>query len=252
MLVVFQPRFLYYPQREMVMTPQDAGLAYEAVTFEAADGVRLYGWFVSAEASRGVVLFCHGNAGNISHRLDSLRLFHSLGLSTFIFDYRGYGQSEGTPTEQGTYLDVEAAWNYLVQKGQVDPTEIVVFGRSLGGAVAAWLAGKHAPRALIIESTFTSVPDIGAELYPYLPVKLLSALRYNTLEYLRRVSCPVLVVHSADDEMISFTHGQRLFEAANEPKELLEITGSHNEGFLSSTMSYEEGLKAFISRYVAN
>lgn len=251
-LRVTQSRFVYFPQAEMTATPQDVGLPYEAVDLKAADGPRLLGWFVPAQPPRGVVLFCHGNAGNISHRLDSILLFHRLGLSTFIFDYRGYGQSEGKPTEQGTYLDAEAAWGYLVQTRQVAPTEIILFGRSLGGAVAAWLAQGRAPKALIVESTFTSVPDIAAELYPFLPARLLSTFDYSTADYLRQVSCPVLVVHSRGDEMIAFSHGERLFRAANEPKEFLEIRGTHNEGFLTSGRLYEEGLDSFISRYAAD
>ncbi len=212
--------------------------------------MKLSGWFVPAERSRGVILFCHGNAGNISHRLESVQVFHRLGLSTFVFDYRGYGQSEGKPTEQGTYLDAEAAWRHLVQKQQVDPTEIIIFGRSLGGAIAAWLARDHPPKALIIESTFTSVRDIGAELYPYLPVRLLSRFDYNAMDYLRQVNCPVLIVHSRDDEIIPFSHGRRLLETANEPKEILEITGTHNEGFMTSAKRYEDGLDSFISAHV--
>ena len=194
-----------------------------------------------------MVLFCHGNAGNMSHRLESIRVFHRLGLSTLIFDYRGYGQSEGKPTEQGTYLDAEAAWRYLVQRQEVDPAEVFVFGRSLGGAIAAWLARGHTPKALIMESTFTSVPDIAAHLYPYLPVRLLSRFHYNAVDYVRQVNCPVLIVHSRDDEMIPFSHGRRLFETANEPKEFLEIRGSHNEGFMTSADRYEEGLASFLS-----
>ena len=249
-LMVFQSHFIYFPEREITVTPAEIGLSYEAVCFEAADGVKLSGWFVPAERSRGVILFCHGNAGNISHRLESVQAFHRLGLSTFIFDYRGYGQSEGKPTEQGTYLDAEAAWRYLVQKQQVDPTEIIIFGRSLGGAIAAWLARDHTPKALIIESTFTSVRDIGAEQYPYLPVRLLSRFDYNAMDYLRQVNCPVLIVHSRDDEMVSFSHGRRLFEAVNEPKEFLEITGTHNEGFMTSAKRYEDGVDSFISAHV--
>ena len=172
MVFVSQSRLVYYPQRGIIATPGQIGLSYDAVTFEAADGVRLSGWFVPAEAPRGVILFCHGNAGNISHRLESIRVFHRLGLSTFIFDYRGYGQSEGRPTEQGTYLDAEAAWRYLVQERRVAPTEIIVFGRSLGGAIAAWLAQDHTPRALIVESTFTSVRDMASHLYPFLPAEM--------------------------------------------------------------------------------
>lgn len=249
-LMVFQSHFIYFPEREITVTPAEIGLSYEAVCFEAADGVKLSGWFVPAERSRGVILFCHGNAGNISHRLESVQVFYRLGLSTFIFDYRGYGQSEGKLTEQGTYLDAEAAWRYLVQKQQVDPTEIIIFGRSLGGAIAAWLARDHPPKALIIESTFTSVRDIGAELYPYLPVRLLSRFDYNAMDYLRQVNCPVLIVHSRDDEIIPFSHGRRLFETANEPKEFLEITGTHNEGFMTSAKRYEDGLDSFISAHV--
>ena len=249
LLALFQSRFVYFPLRGIMATPAAIGLSYETVHFEAADGVRLSGWFVPAESSRGVLLFCHGNAGNISHRLESIDVFHRLGLSTFIFDYRGYGQSQGKPTERGTYLDAEAAWRYLVEKRGVDPTEIVFFGRSLGGAVAAWLAREHTPPALIVESTFTSVPDLAAQLYPFLPVRWLSRFDYSTVEYLRQVHCPVLVVHSRDDEMISIRHGRGLFAAANEPKEFLEITGSHNEGFMTSAARYEDGLDSFLSRH---
>jgi len=246
LLFFFQPRFVYFPTRPIAMTPAAIGLPFEAVRFQASDGVELSGWFVPAEGSRGVVLFCHGNAGNISHRLDTLEILHRLGLGTFIFDYRGYGQSEGRPTEQGTYLDAEAAYRYLVQQRAVDPGEIIIFGRSLGGAVAAWLAQEHTPQALIMESTFTSVPDLAAHLYPYLPVRYLSRFRYNTADNLSRVSCPILIVHSRDDEMIPFSHGRRLFETASEPKEFLEIRGSHNEGFMISADRYEEGLASFL------
>ena len=144
-LATFQSHLLYFPYRTLSQTPAAVGLAYEDVSFQAADGVVLSGWFVPSQRARGVLLFCHGNAGNMSHRLDSLQIFHRLGLSTFIFDYRGYGRSEGQPTEQGTYLDAEAAWTYLVHTRQLAPTEIIVFGRSLGGAIAAWLA--HTPSA---------------------------------------------------------------------------------------------------------
>lgn len=249
MVLIFflQPRFIYFPEKEIYETPDRAGLSYEAVSFEAADGVKLSGWFVPAERPRGVVLFCHGNAGNITHRLASILVFHRLGLSTFIFDYRGYGASEGKPGEKGTYLDAEAAWRYLTEKRNLPPTEIIIFGRSLGGAIATRLAQDHKPKALIIESTFTSVPDIAANLYPFLPVRLLSRFDYNAREYIKQVDCPVLVIHSTGDDIIPFAHGRRLFEAAKEPKQFLEITGTHNDGFVTSGTRYEEGLNAFIS-----
>ena len=248
-LMIFQSHLIYFPQREITVTPNEIGLSYEAVYFKAADGVTLSGWFVPAESSRGVILFCHGNAGNISHRLESIQVFHRLGLSTFIFDYRGYGQSEGRPTEQGTYLDAEAAWHYLVRERQMFPTEIIIFGRSLGGSIAAWLAQDHTSKALIIESTFTSIRDVAAELYPYLPVRWLCRFNYNATDYLHQVNCPVLIVHSRDDEMISFSHGRRLFETANGPKEFLEIIGTHNEGFMTSAERYEDGLESFVSKH---
>jgi fermentation-respiration switch protein FrsA (DUF1100 family) len=248
-LIVFlaQSRMLYFPLRDIETTPRSAGFEYEEIFFEASDGIKLNGWFVPAVNPSGILLFCHGNAGNISHRMDSIRIFRSLGLSTFIFDYRGYGKSGGRPTEKGTYLDAEAAWQYLVEKRGSRPAEIVLFGRSIGGAVAAWLARNHDPRALIMESAFLSVPDIASDLYPFLPVRYLTRFKYNTQEYVRGVRCPVLVVHSREDEIIPFSHGLRLFESASAPKEFLEIRGDHNYGFLLSGKEYEDGLARFLA-----
>jgi len=249
-LFIFQSHYVYYPERVLLADPGSIGLDFESVDFETADGAKLSGWFIPGDSTRGVILFCHGNAGNISHRLESIQIFHQLGLDVFIFDYRGYGQSEGKPTEQGTYQDAEAAWQYLVETRQVEPSQVVVFGRSLGGAVASWLAQSHRPRALILESTFTSVPNIAATLYPYLPVRFLSRFQYATAEYLVRIECPVLIVHSRNDEIMPFSHGRQLFEMAKEPKEFLEISGTHNEGFITSGKHYEQGLDAFILEHV--
>ena len=250
LLIIFQSRFIYFPGREIIITPDEIGLSYENVYFESIDGVRLSAWFIPAKKSRGVILFCHGNAGNISHRLDSIQIFHNLGFNVFIFDYRGYGLSEGKPTEQGTYFDAEAAWQYLIEKRHITPVDIIIFGRSLGGVVATWLTKRYRPGTLIIESTFISIPDMAAKLYPFLPVRLISRFNYNALDYIQQVRCPVLVVHSRDDEIIPFSHGQRLFKTANEPKQLLEITGTHNEGFTSSGKLYIDGLNSFISKYI--
>ena len=200
-LFIFQSQYIYFPERTLSADPSSIGLHFESVSFETVDGVKLSGWFIPSESAKGVILFCHGNAGNISHRLESIQIFNRFGLDIFIFDYRGYGQSQGKPSEQGTYKDAEAAWRYLIEERQVLPNEIIVFGRSLGAAVASWLAQSHTPGALILESTFTSLADIAATLYPYLPVRLLLRFEYNTAEYLGRVDCPVLIVHSHDDEM---------------------------------------------------
>lgn len=245
----FQGRMVYYPIRKISYFPSDIGLSYREVILKTSDGVRICGWLIGDDRDRDVVLFCHGNAGNISHRLDTFAIFHRLGLNTFIFDYRGYGGSGGKPTEAGTYLDVEAAWQYLVEKEQIPPERIILFGRSLGGAAAAHLAAKAKvkAKALILESTFTSVPDLGADLYPFLPVRLLSRFQYNTGALLPGITLPVLVIHSPADEMIPFSHGRALYEAANKPKKFLEISGSHNEGFLSPGGIYIDGLKKFLN-----
>jgi len=249
LLFLLQSRILHIPNvpgRELVTTPAAAGLVYQEVFLVTADNVRLHGWFVPAAQNSRTVLFFHGNAGNISHRLESLQIFHRLGLATLIIDYRGYGRSEGSPSEAGLYRDAEAALRYLTERRGIPAQDIVVFGRSLGGAVAAWLAAHHALGALIVESSFTSVPERAAELYPWLPVRVLSRLNYDTQAYLQKVTCPVLIIHSPDDEIIPFQHGQRLLEAAREPKQWLVISGDHNSGFLHSGKHYENGIRNFL------
>lgn len=249
----YQNRLLFLPNipsRNVERSPSAVGLAYEPVDLVTSDNIHLDGWFISAPEKRGVILFCHGNAGNISHRFDSLLLFHKLGFSTLIFDYRGYGRSEGRPTEAGTYLDAEAAWGYLTEDRSMAPSHIILFGRSLGAAVAVHQAAVYTPGALIFESCFTSGPDMAAELYPFLPVRWLSRLDYNVQQQLQEVSCPVLVMHSRDDEIIPFRHGLALYEAANEPKQFLELLGGHNDGFLLAGRTYTQGLDEFLSAWI--
>ncbi|UCD66573.1 MAG: alpha/beta hydrolase [Deltaproteobacteria bacterium] len=248
-LFLMQAKLLYYPNipsRKLTASPKDIGLEYESVSITASDGVTIHGWFVPAKEERGTVLFFHGNAGNISHRLDSLKIFHDLGLSSFIIDYRGYGRSQGSISEQGTYFDAESAWSYLTEKRNIPAQEIIVFGRSLGGAIAAFVASSKNPGALILESSFTSVPDMAARLYPIFPVRLLSRFQYNTKKMLQSVSSPVLIIHSPDDEIIPFENGQMLYESARAPKSMLTIHGGHNEGFLVSGSMYRDGIENFI------
>jgi len=249
-LYLKQDGMLYFPERALRTTPESAGLLYEDVILKTDDGIKIAAWYVPADNEQGVLLFCHGNAGNISHRLDSLRIFHGMNLSVLIFDYRGYGNSEGKPSENGTYLDAEAAWDYLVRVKQKPPERIVLFGRSLGAAVAAEIAQRKDPGALILESAFTSAPDIGQALYPFFPVRLLSKYRYATVEKITDLPCPKLIIHSPEDEIIPFRFGQRVFERASQPKEFLAIRGGHNEGFLMSGNIYTEGIRAFLERYM--
>ncbi len=250
-LYLLQPQMLYVPRRQLTIDPGDAGMAFEDVEMAAADGVRLHGWWVPAEGtSRGTVVFCHGNAGNISNRVGSVQVFHELRLDVLIFDYRGYGRSAGSPTEKGTYLDAEAAWDYVTRTRKVPPERIVVFGRSLGGAVAAHLAKERNPRALVLEATFTSVAEVGAAHYPCLPVRLLARFDYAAAEYVKEAKCPVLVIHSPDDEIVPFELGKKVFEAAPGPKKFLEIRGSHNDGWAESGKDYVKGLEAFLSKHL--
>ncbi|MCP5102628.1 MAG: alpha/beta hydrolase [bacterium] len=249
-LFFYQEKMLYFPMKGFSQYPSEIGLPYREVTLKTADGVDIHGWLVGdrEKGERDVVLFCHGNAGNISHRLDSLAVFDRLGLNVFIFDYRGYGRSRGKPSEEGTYRDVEAAWRFLTEEEKISPERVILFGRSLGGGVAAYLAagagGKA--KALILESTFTSIPDLAAKMYPIFPVRLLSRVDYNTLGRLAGIHMPVLVVHSPGDEIIPFSHGKALFEAANESRQFLKISGSHNEGVWQSQRTYFAGLYKFL------
>ena len=247
-LLFGQSRIIYHPTREIVATPASAGLAYEDVSLRTNDGLRLAAWYVPATDARGTILFCHGNARNISDRLSSIAVFHRLGYSVLIFDYRGYGRSEGRPTEEGTYRDADAAWDHLVRERGASPRTIVVFGRSLGGAVAAHLADTRPVRALILESTFTTAPDLAADLFPWLPARALTTFDYATLYRVDRIRCPKLIVHSPDDDLIPFEHGRHLFAAAAEPKRFLEITGPHCDGFLRSGTRYTSGLADFLAR----
>ena len=250
-LVYFrQSSLVYYPSvasASLLATPQHIGLAFEDVELVSDDGIRLHGWFVPADEARATLLFFHGNAGNISHRLDSIAIFNRMKLDVFIVDYRGYGLSDGWPSESGTYRDAEAAWTYLVETREIDTERIIVFGRSLGASIAAWLASRQKPAALILESGFSSVPSMARRLYPYLPVEWLSKFRYDTREYVANVACPVLVVHSRDDEIVPYDEGRLVFDAAPANRQFLELRGGHNNGFLVTGKTYSDGLDRFIA-----
>ena len=250
-----QGSMVFFPSKEIEATPRDIGLAYEDITLSTEDRKNISAWFVPSGKERGVVLFCHGNAGNISHRLDSIRIFHDLGLSVLIFDYRGYGRSEGSPTEKGTYLDAEAAWAYLVNARKVRPEKVILFGRSLGAGVAAEMALRHRAAGLIMESAFMSVPSLGSKFFPYLPgylIRLISRFHYSNIDKISTIGVPKLIIHSPQDEIIPFEHGVSLFEKATAPKEFLRITGGHNEGFMLSGRTYIDGLDRFVASSVVS
>lgn len=249
-MFAFQSRLIFLPNvpsRALGPGPDSIGLDFESVQFTTDDGVKLHGWYVPAEEPRGVVLFFHGNAGNISHRLETIWILNQLTLSTLIFDYRGYGQSEGTTDEEGTYRDGQAGWRYLTEERGIAANDIVIFGRSLGAAIAAHTAKQNAPGAVILESAFTSAPDMAAYLYPWLPARQLARIRYPTDAYVQDIKSPLLVIHSPDDELIPFRQGQEIFALASRPKQFLQIRGSHNDGFLLTGQRYTDGLDAFLT-----
>ena len=270
LLLLTQPKLLYRPIREVSLTPADLSLEYEEIAFQSPDGVRLTGWYIPAQdrgqttegggqttedgrrriapssvlrrpSSEVTVLVCHGNGGNIAHLLGNLGLLSHLGLNCFAFDYRGYGNSNGRPTEAGMYLDAQAAYDWLTRAKGIPPGQIVLLGRSLGASVAAHLAGRVRVAGLVAESAFTSYLDMATRFYPYLPVRLFRRFlfRYDTLAYIKDVRCPVMVFHSQDDELVPFVFATRLFEAANEPKQFVELLGNHNDGFLLSGHVYK-------------
>lgn len=248
-LYMLQSRLAHHPNtmgRDLVAKPASIGLSYEEISLLTYDGVRLHGWYLPATPSRGVLLFCHGNAGNISHRLYTLHLFHGLGLSTLIFDYRGYGLSEGSPTDEGLHWDAQAALRYLLVERRFSADRIILFGRSLGGAIAAQLAKEQPVAALILDSTFTSAADLAADLYPWLPARWLTRLRYDTLAALRASHAPTLILHSREDELINLEHGQRLYQAACAPKSYAELRGPHGEAHLADKNRYYQALAGFV------
>lgn len=245
-LKYFERKNVYFPTPTIEATPKDIGLDYEDVFFKTKDGVTLNGWFIPANKKHPVLLFCHGNGGNISHRLESIAAFHKIGLNVFIFDYRGYGRSSGKVSEKGTYLDAIAAHNYIMSREDVG--NIIVFGRSLGGPIAIDLATKVKLSALICESSFTSIMDMAKEIFKVrIPARFLS-YKYDALSKIKDVEPPKLIIHSENDEIIPFEHSKRLFEASKPPKEFYKLRGNHNQGFLIAGDEYLETIKTFIAK----
>lgn len=251
MLRWFEQHQVYFPSTRIDWTPATFGWPFEDVTLTASDGVRLNGWFIPAKTNAAhaddVILLLHGNGGNISHRVDLYGLFQQMGLNVFALDYRGYGRSAGRPSEAGTGLDAEAAHHWLTQKGFA-ANHIIAFGESLGGGVAAELAVRQPLGGLVLQSTFTSIPDIGAELFPWLPVRWLSTIKYDTHAKLPRLHVPVLILHSRGDTLIRFQHAEKNFAAANEPKLFCEILHDHNDPLATreGQEKFREGLERFL------
>ncbi len=245
----FEKSSLYFPIKKLDGTPADIGLEYEDVNIVASDGVKIHGWFIPAEYSprypRINILFSHGNGGNISHRFAKLQMLHKLGFDTLIYDYRGYGKSEGSPDEDGIYLDIEAVYDHLLNNRQVNPKNIILFGESLGSAVSADLALKREVGGIVIEEGFTSVKDVANHYFPFIP-NFIYKSKYDTSKKLKKVAVPKLMFHSVDDEIIPYGMGKRLFDAAAEPKQFIELKGGHNDAFMVSQDKFMKGIDEFV------
>ena len=241
-----QPSMIFFPQKELDETPAAWGLEYEEISLLTADNVKLHGWYLPDPGSRKALLFFHGNAGNISHRGSSVEIFHRLGMNILIFDYRGFGTSQGEPDESGLYEDARAAWRFLQEEKGFDSKDIILFGRSLGGAVASKLASEVHPAGLILESSFSSARDMADAIMPLISRVVFLRFNLNTLNIIDRIRCPLLVLHGPQDEVIPFRQGEKIFKAAREPKTFVTLQGGHNGGYLLSQPAYEQALEAFI------
>ena len=245
-----QASFIYFPERGYDATPASVGLPYEDVRLKARDGVSIAAWWVHAQKPRGAVVLAHGNGGNMSHRLDKIRLFHDLGYAVMAFDYRGYGASKGKPSEEGTYADMAAAVDHVLAARGIPANRLILYGESLGGAVAIEEAVRRPPAGLIVDSSFTSVPAMASHYYPWLPARLLLRFRYDSLSRMGELKCPVLVLHSPQDDVVPFAMGRQLFAAAPAPKAFLELVGGHNTGGLMAAPNAQKEMAAFLARAI--
>jgi fermentation-respiration switch protein FrsA (DUF1100 family) len=238
--------FLYFPSRDVIATPAQSGVAYQDRWVTTEDGVRIHAWYLPNAAASRTVLDFHGNGGNLSDRVTLYARWHRMGLAVYAVDYRGYGHSEGTPSEQGLYRDARAAWADLTGALAVPPERIAIAGRSLGSGPAVQLATEVRPAALVLESPMTNIPDMARVVYPFLPVSMLVRSRFDNLRKIPDVTCPVLVIHAEQDEIIPPSMGRRVFEAAREPKHWAPVPGGHNDFDDVSTDAYLAAWRSFL------
>lgn len=247
----YEQRTLYAPDRLVDETPAKIGLSFQSVVVESGGGVKLSGWFVpggleNAVEARPTLLFFHGNAGNISYNLDRLRVFHEAGLDVLIMDYRGYGKSDGVPSELGLAQDAMSMYFHLTEQRGVVPERLILYGESLGAAVAINLATKVPVAGIIVEAPFTSNADRVTKKWPLIPWEHILRDNYDSMPKIGKINTPVLFVHSVDDEIIPFGNSQRLYATANDPKELIKLRGTHRNSFISSFDIYSDKVTSFV------
>jgi len=238
---------IFYPERTVAGTPQNLGLPFEDVAITTQDNVKLHGWLIKAPAARSTLIFFHGNAGNIGGRLGKIDLFHHMGLNVLIIDYRGYGNSEGHPTEQGIYDDATATYDYLLQRDDMQGQNVISYGASLGGAVAIDLAVQRTVSCVIVDSAFSSAADMAKRIYPFIPSFLIKT-KMDSLSKIKNISVPVLFIHSIEDRTVPIALGKKLYDAAPGQKEFIEITGSHNDGHFYNEEKIRNGIGAFLNK----
>lgn len=240
-------RGIYYPQKAIEFTPEFTGLSFEDVYITTGDNIEINGWFIPHTGARYTLLFCHGNAGNIGHRLEKIMLLRQASLNIFIIDYRGYGRSRGRPSEAGIYLDTKAAYDYLVEQRKIRPGDVILYGESLGCAAVIHLAAQEPVGALIVEGAFTRGRDMARRVYPFLPSFLFSD-SYDSLSKVGEITVPKLFLHSRDDEIVPLDLAGRLYNAAAGPKHFVELSGGHNSAFLDSQEKYVSSITSFIEQ----
>ncbi len=238
---------LFVPSKHISFIPSEIGLRYEDVYFRTRDKLQLNGWFIPAKDARATLLFIHGNAGNIGDRMDKLKYFNEMGINVFIFDYRGYGKSSGRPTETGLYTDAEAAYEYLTVTKGIVPDKIVVYGASLGGAVAIDLVSKQKVAGLIVDSSFSCAADMAKIIYPFIPTFLIS-VKMDSVSKIRHIAVPKLFIHSKDDDVVPYALGRKLYAAAMPPKFFVDIAGDHNNGYIISEQRFIHAIKMFLNK----
>ena len=244
----FEKKNLYFPLRTIEANPSDIGLYYEDIVLTTGDGIDINLWYIPADDSIATIIFCHGNGGNISHRLEKIRMLNGIGLNVLIFDYRGYGSSGGSPSEEGLYLDASAVFGYLVNIRKVPSDRLIVYGESLGAAVAVELAGKHNLAGIIIEGGFSSVKEMGKRVFPFIPSFIYKS-RFDSLSWIKEVNVPKLFFHAREDEVVPLELGRKVYDVASGPKEFVLIDGGHNDAFLVSEEMYIREIKSFTERY---
>lgn len=243
-----QRKMVYDPEPVVSRDPGQLGLAYEAVTLTAEDGKHLGAWFVPAPRRRGTVIYSHGNGGNVGTRLPMIEALVGLGLDVLVYDYHGYGESQGRPSEVRTYRAARAAWDWTTRTRAIPPGEIVIWGRSLGGAVSSWLVAQPdvVPGAVVLESTYSSLVEVAEHLHPKLPVRAFLRYRYPSIDRIGKLRAPLLYAHSPEDEIVPFALGQRLYDAAPEPKRFVQMHGQHVATRLTAD-AYRDEVDAFLT-----